>query len=172
LTIEIRHESSCDLLAAHDRGELDAVIIRREDDRRDGEVLAPEHFGWFATPDFTFGSGEPLRLASSSPSCGIRNLSIRALDEAGIPWAETFLGCGSFGVADAVSAGLAAAVLSRTLAPRGSIDVGARFGLPAIPSSEIILLSSLSDRNSRAILKTLAASFREHRDMTPLGSAA
>jgi DNA-binding transcriptional LysR family regulator len=172
LTIEIRHESSCDLLAAHDRGELDAAIIRREDDRRDGEVLAPEHFGWFATPDFVFRKGEPLRLASSSPSCGIRNLSVQALEAAGIPWTETFLGCGSFGVADAVSAGLAAAVLSRTLAPRGTIDVGRRFGLPALPSSEIILMSSLSDRRSRAILKTLAAAFREHRDAMPVETAA
>jgi DNA-binding transcriptional LysR family regulator len=172
LTLEIRHESSCDLLAAHDRGELDAVIIRREDDRRDGEVLAPEHFGWFAMPGFAWNRASPLRLASSSPSCGIRNVAVRALDAAGIAWTETFLGCGSYGVADAVAAGLAAAVFSRMLAPRGSIDVGGRFGLPAIPSSEIVLLSSLSDRKSRAILKTLASAFREHRDAAPMGTAA
>ncbi|TGV79628.1 LysR family transcriptional regulator, partial [Mesorhizobium sp. M2D.F.Ca.ET.145.01.1.1] len=48
LTIEVRLDDSRDLLDAFDRGELDAAIIRREDDRRDGEVLAPEHFGWYA----------------------------------------------------------------------------------------------------------------------------
>jgi DNA-binding transcriptional LysR family regulator len=172
LTIEVRHESSCDLLEAHARGELDAAIIRREDDRRDGEVLAPEHFGWFARPDFEWRSGAPLRIASSSPSCGIRNLAIQGLEAAGISWTETFLGCGSFGVADAVAAGLAAAVFSRTLAPPGTIEVSQRFSLPPIPASEIILLSSLSDRNSRAILKTLAAAFREHRNAMPIGTAA
>jgi DNA-binding transcriptional LysR family regulator len=168
----VRHESSCDLLQAHDRGELDAAIIRREDDRRDGEVLAPEHFGWFAVPDFAVRPGEPLRLASSSPSCGIRNLATRALDAAGIAWTETFLGCGAFGVVEAVSAGLAISVLSRTIAPSGTVDVSRRLGLPALPSSEILLLSSLSDRKSRAVLKTLAAAFRDHRRATPVGTAA
>ena len=67
LTIEVRLDNSRDLLDAFDRGEIDAAIIRREDDRRDGEVLAPEHFGWFATPDFVYRTGEPLRLAASSP---------------------------------------------------------------------------------------------------------
>ena len=71
----LRSRSRCgstdsrELLDAFDRGEIDAAIIRREDDRRDGEVLAPEHFGWFATPDFVYRPGEPLRLAASSPSC-------------------------------------------------------------------------------------------------------
>jgi DNA-binding transcriptional LysR family regulator len=93
LTIGVRLNDSPDLLAAFDRGEIDAAIIDREDDRRDGEVLALEHFGWFATPDFMYRAGEPLRLAASSPSCRIRNIATRALDNAGISWTEVFLGC-------------------------------------------------------------------------------
>jgi DNA-binding transcriptional LysR family regulator len=166
LTIEVRLDDSRDLLDAFDRGEIDAAIIRREDDRRDGEVLAPDHFGWFATPDFAYRSGEPLRLAASSPSCGILNIATRALDAAGIPWTEVFLGCGSFAVAEAVSAGLATSVFSCRVAPPGTIEVGRRFGLPALPSSEIMLLSTLSDARSRGTLKMLAAAFREHRPST------
>jgi DNA-binding transcriptional LysR family regulator len=163
LTIEVRLNDSRDLLDAFDRGEIDAAIIDQEDDRRDGEVLAPEHFGWFATPDFVYRAGEPLRLAASSPSCRIRNLATRALDAAGIPWTEVFLGCGSFAVADAVAAGLAASMLPCRLAPPGTIEVSRQFGLPALPSSEIVLLSTLSDTKSRAALRTLATAFREHR---------
>lgn len=163
LTIEVRLDDSRDLLDAFDRGEIDAAIVRREDDRRDGEVLAPEHFGWFATPDFVYRAGEPLRLAASSPSCGIRNIANRALDAAGIPWTEIFLGCGSFAVAAAVSAGLATSVFSCRLAPPGTIEVSGRFDLPALPSSEIVLLSTLSDAKSREALRTLASAFREHR---------
>lgn len=163
LTIEVRLNDSRDLLDAIERGEIDAAIIRREDDRRDGEVLAPEHFGWFATPDFVHRAGEPLRLATSAPSCGIRNITTRALDAAGIAWTEVFLGCGSFAVADAVSAGLATSVFSYRLAPPGTVEVSRRLGLPALPSSEIVLLSTLSDARSRAALRTLAAAFREHR---------
>ncbi|HJT11252.1 MAG TPA: LysR family transcriptional regulator, partial [Dongiaceae bacterium] len=156
LTIEVRLDNASALLAACDRGEIDAVIIRRDDDRRTGEVLAPEHFGWFAAPDFVYRPGEPLRLAASSPSCGIRNIANQALDAAGIAWTEIFLGCGSFVVAEAVQAGLATAIFSRRLAPAGTIEVSRRFGLPPLPPSEIVLLSSLSDPRSRAMLKTLA----------------
>src|SRR5579859_2168340 len=45
LRIEVRLDTSRILLDAFDRGEMDAAIVRREDDRRDGEVLGPEHFG-------------------------------------------------------------------------------------------------------------------------------
>lgn len=163
LTIEVRLDNSRNLLDAFDRGEIDAAIIRREDDRRDGEVLAPEHFGWFATPGFTRREGEPLRLAALAPSCGVRDVATRALDAAGIGWTEIFLGGGSSAVAAAVSAGLAVAVFSCRLAPAGTVEVGQRFKLPPLPSSEIVLHSTLSDAKSREALRTLAAAFREHR---------
>jgi DNA-binding transcriptional LysR family regulator len=172
LTIEVRLADSRDLMEAFDRGEVDAAIILREDDRRNGEVLAAEHFGWFATPDFVYRTGEPLRLAASSPSCGILNIARRALDAAGIPWTEVFLGCGSFAVAEAVSAGLATSIFSCRLVPPGTVEVSRRLGLPAIPSSEIVLLSTLSDAKSRAALKTLATAFREHRPPPAPGNAA
>jgi len=162
LTIEVRLDDARDLLETFDRGMVDAVIIFREDDRRDGDVLGPDHFGWFATPDFLHRAGEPFRLAASSPACGILNTATRALDAAGLPWTETFLGCGAFAVADAVSAGLAISVFSRRVAPSGTIEVTEKFGLPALPPSEIMLLSTLSDARSRAALKTLASAFREH----------
>jgi DNA-binding transcriptional LysR family regulator len=172
LTIEVRLNDSRELLDAFDGGEIDAAIILREDDRRDGEVLAPEHFGWFATPGFVHRAGEPLRLAASSPSCGILNIARRALDAAGISATEVFLGCGSFAVADAVAAGLAASVFSHRLAPPGTVEVSRRFGLPAIPPSEIVLLSTLSDARSRGTLRTLAAAFREHRPTAFTASVA
>ncbi|WP_375783527.1 LysR family transcriptional regulator [Bradyrhizobium sp. Pha-3] len=173
LTIEVRLDDARDLLSSFDRGAVDAVIVFREDDRRDGDVLGPDHFGWFATPDFVHRAGEPFRLAASSPSCGILNTATHALDAAGLPWTETFLGCGAFAVAEAVSAGLAISVFSCRVAPPGTIEVSKKFGLPALPASEIVLLSTLSDARSRAALKTLASAFREHhRPPVSAGSAA
>ncbi|EJL25503.1 transcriptional regulator [Caulobacter sp. AP07] len=163
LTIEVRLDNSRNLLDAFDRGEIDAAIIRREDGRRDGEVLAPEHFGWFATPGFEHRSGEPLRLAALAPSCGVRDIATRALDAAGLAWTEVFLGGGSSVVTAAVSAGLAISAFSYRLAPAGTVEVSQRFGLPALPSSEIVLHSTLSDAKSRDALRTLAAAFRDHR---------
>lgn len=163
LTIEVRMDNSRVLLDAFDRGELDATIVRREDDRRGGEILGPEHFGWFAAPQFEHRQGEPLRLAALSPACGVRDIATRALDAASMPWTEVFLGGTSSMVTAAVSAGLAISAFSWRLAPSGTIEVSQRFGLPALPSSEIIMFSTLTDIRSREALSTLAAAFREHR---------
>lgn len=163
LTIEVRLDNSRGLLDAFDRGELDAAIIRREDDRRDGEILGPEHFGWFAAPQFEHRQGEPVRLAALDPSCGVRDIATQALDATGIPWTEVFLGGGSSVVTAAVSAGLAIGAFSCRLAPPGTVEVSQRFGLPDLPSSEIVLHSTLTDAKSREALRTLAAAFREHR---------
>jgi DNA-binding transcriptional LysR family regulator len=160
LCIEVRLETSRNLLGAFDRGELDAVIIRREEDRRDGETLGPEHFGWFASPGFQQASGEPLRLATLAPLCGVRGIATQALDAVGIAWIEVFVGV-STAVNAAVSAGLAIAPFSCRLAPADTIEVSKRFGLPPLPSSEIVLHSSLTDMRSRKALQTLAAAFRE-----------
>ncbi|MBN9232347.1 MULTISPECIES: LysR family transcriptional regulator [Phyllobacteriaceae] len=163
LTIEVQVDNSSVLLDAFDRGKLDAAIVRREDDRRDGEVLGPEHFGWFATPDFHHRQGEPIRLAALAPACGVRDLATRTLNDAGIPWVEVFLGGGSSVVTAAVSAGLATAVFSSRLAPPGTVEISRKFGLPEVPSSEIVLHSTLTDRRSREALRILACAFREHR---------
>lgn len=162
LTIEVRLDNSRNLLDAFDRGELDAAIIRREDDRRDGEPIAPEHFGWFAASGFEHRQGEPLRLAAVMPNCQVRDNATNTLDAAGIAWVEVFIG-GSSAVNNAVSAGLAVAALPIRLAPVDAVEVSQRFALPSLPSSQIVLHSTLSDPKSREALRTLAAAFREHR---------
>lgn len=171
LTIEVRLENSRSLIDAFDNGELDAVIVRQEEDRRNGEDLGPEHFGWFAAPGFRQRSGEPLRLAALAPNCGVRDIATRALSGAGIEWVEVFVGGGAAVVA-AVSAGLAVAPFSCRLAPADAIEVGQLFGLPALPSSRIMLHSTLSDQRSREALRTLAAAYREHRAPKHAGAAS
>ena len=172
MLIEMQLATSRDLLDAFDRGAIDAAIVRREDDRRDGEVLCEERFGWFAAPAFEHRSGEPLRLASLSASCGVRNGATRALDAAGTEWVEVFLGGGMAAVTAAVSAGIAVGALAHRVVPTGVIDVGEKLGLPPIPSSEIVLHSSLSDARSRSALRTLTAAFRERRAQGPMKPAA
>lgn len=171
LTIEVRLENSRSLLDAFDSGDLDAVIVRQEDDRRDGEDLGPEHFGWFAAPGFHQQPGTPLRLAALAPCCGVRDIATRALAAAGIEWNEVFVGGGHAAVMAAVSAGLAVAAFSCRLAPPDTIEVGRRLGLPELPSSRIMLHSTLTDGRSREALRTLAAAYREHRSAKHAGAA-
>lgn len=104
--------------------------------------------------------------SSAIRSGGARNTATRALDAAGVSWVEASLGGGMMAVSAAVSAGLAIAALAHRVAPAGVVEVGEKLGLPPLPSSEIVLHSTLSDAHSRGALWTLAAAFREHRAPT------
>jgi len=160
LIIEVRIASSRDLTAAFDREELDAVIVRNEGARQDGEVLVVERFGWFAAPAWQQVPGTPLRLATMAAPCGVRHIAVRVLDEAGIPWTEVFIGGGVMAVCAAVSAGLGVAALAHRVAPAGAIEVGERLGLPLLPVSEIVLLARPTDARSEETLRALSAAFR------------
>ncbi|MBR0698082.1 LysR family transcriptional regulator [Bradyrhizobium lablabi] len=151
---------SREMLDAYDGGELDAVIVRQEGSRRGGEKLSEDEFGWFATRRFVWPRGDALPLATLAPPCGVRALTVRALDKAGIAWTEGFVGGGVTAVIAAALAGLAVAPLARRIAPSGLIDIGPANKLPKLGSSKVILHSKVSDPVKLAALRTLAATFR------------
>jgi DNA-binding transcriptional LysR family regulator len=161
LVMELHIDASRDVLEAFDSGTFEAAIVLRHDaKRRDGEVLFAEDFGWMAAPDFNHRPGEPLRLAAQAEPCSVRAMAIGALDTAGIPWTEVFVGGGVATIGAAISAGLAVAALARRVAPPGTVDLGPRLGLPRLPSREVMLYSRVSDSRARGALRTLGAAFK------------
>ncbi|MBB5360009.1 DNA-binding transcriptional LysR family regulator [Rhodanobacter sp. ANJX3] len=160
LVIEVHIDSSQCLMQAFDKKTLDAAIVRREDDRRDGEELTRERIGWFASADWEHCEASPLRLASLSMGCGVRGSATQALDKAGIAWTEVFIGGGMAAIGAAVSAGLAIAALAHSVAPIGTVEVGRRYNLPPLPDSDVVLHSTRTDAAFRGALRTLAAYFR------------
>jgi DNA-binding transcriptional LysR family regulator len=161
LVMEVRIASSWDVVADFDRGGLDAAVVLRDDNnRREGDILLEERFGWMAAPDFEHRAREPLRLATQAEPCSVRSMALAALDTAGIPWTEVFIGGGVSTIGAAILAGLAVAALGRRVAPAGTVDVGARLGLPPLPSREVMLYSSVSDSRARGPLRALAAAIR------------
>jgi DNA-binding transcriptional LysR family regulator len=161
LVIELHVAESQDILDDFDRGVLDAAIVLRHDKRRrDGEIILAERFGWMGALDFVHRPGEPLRLATQAEPCSVRAMALAALEAAGIPWTEVFVGGGVATIGAAVSAGLAVAALGRRVAPAGTIDLGPRLGLPALPTRDVILCSNVSDRQARGSLRALAAAIR------------
>jgi DNA-binding transcriptional LysR family regulator len=160
LVLEVDVGFSDTLLRSFDKGRLDAVIVLRDAGRRDGEKLLANEFGWFAASRFRYRPGEPLRLASLAPHCGVRAMAIRALDRAKIDWVESFVGGGVSAVCAAVASGFAAAALARRIAPPQAVDIGRVHGLPPLRRSDVMLHSRISDPRRRAALRTLAAAFR------------
>lgn len=163
LLIEVGLDTSRALLDAYNVGQLDAVIIRSDEDRRDGTVLCAEHFGWYAASEFQYHRVEPLRLANLSPHCGVRDIAAQVLEQASVPWTEAFVGGGIAAVMAAISAGLAVGAFPCRLAPPELVEVGSTFGLPPLPSSKVVVHSELSDKRSKEALQTIASAFREHQ---------
>jgi DNA-binding transcriptional LysR family regulator len=160
LRLDVRISLSSILLAQFERGEFDAVVVRREANRRGGEQLMEDELGWFAAPAFRHQPGQPLPLAMLAAPCGVRAHAIRMLDKAKAKWVEAFTGGGVTAVVAAMSCGLAVAPLARRLAPPGALDVGRTLALPPLGGSKVILHSRPPDAHARAALRTLAAAFR------------
>jgi DNA-binding transcriptional LysR family regulator len=160
LALEVRLGLSHELLDEFDAGALDAVIIRRDAGRRDGEVMFRDDFGWYAAAAWHHRPGDPLPLVTQSALCGMRAVALRLLDAAGIAWTESFIGGGSAAVSAATTAGIGVSPLSRRTAPPGTTDVGPRLGLPMLASSDVMLHSRLSDARLSGALRGLAAAFR------------
>jgi DNA-binding transcriptional LysR family regulator len=160
LVLEMRVSTSREVLDELDRGVIDAAVVLSHDNRRRGETILEESFGWMAAPDFEHHSGGPLRLATQAEPCSVRSMAIDALKEAGIAWTEVFVGGGVSTTGAAVSAGLAVAALGRRVAPPGTIDIGAKLGLPPLPTRDVVLHSNVTDSQTKSSLKTLAATIR------------
>jgi DNA-binding transcriptional LysR family regulator len=159
--VEMRVGTSRDLFDAFERAELDAVIVLRHDSRRnDGEVLMNEAFAWLGSPEFVHRAELPLPVALQAEPCSIRRMAVDALSVAGVAWSEAFVGGGVMTTGAAAAAGLAVAVLATRVAPAGTIDVGARLGLPPLPSRELVLHTAVTDAPARDALRKLANALR------------
>lgn len=155
LQIELQVDSPKALLDAFYRKKLDVAVIRQEDALEKGQPIYQEPYAWFATSDFRHDTGKPLRIASLSPSCAVKNKAADALRQTEIPWEETFVGGSFVAMQAAVAAGLAIAVFPKRLAPAGTVDVGQRFSLPELPTSSIVLFSSLVGTTEKQMLKAM-----------------
>ncbi|GLQ91414.1 LysR family transcriptional regulator [Dyella acidisoli] len=160
LLIEMRVAGSREVMQAYEDGTLDAALVLQPENRRDqGEALFSEDFAWIAAANWKLQPGQPLPLSTQGDSCSIRAGAVRALDQAGIPWTEVFIGKGAAVVGAAAAAGLAVAVIARRTAPSGTVDIGPALSLPKLPRQDVVLYTALNDRRSRHAMSSLAAAF-------------
>jgi len=160
LLIEMRVAGSREVMQAYEDGGLDAALVLQPENRRDqGETLFSESFAWIAAANWKLQPGQPLPLSTQGESCSIRAGAVRALDQAGIPWTEVFIGKGAAVVGAAAAAGLAVAVIARRTAPGGTVDVGPALSLPKLPKQDVVLYTALNDRRSRHAMRSLGAAF-------------
>ena len=160
LLIEIHIASSGELLQRFDRKELDTVIVRLNAGRTDGQLITEEQFGWYAAPSWQHRTGQPLPVATMAEPCGVRALAGELLDTANIKWSEVFVGGGVPVVVAAVVAGVGIAALAPRMLPFGTVEVGPKLGLPALPRLPILLHTRINEPRQRSALTALGAAFK------------
>ncbi len=154
--VELRLGLSQPIRTAFDEGDLDAVIIRREAGGADGEVLGLDPLGWRATDEDIVAPDRPIPLVTLGPHCGVRSMAVRHLDAAHRPWREAFVGGSCSALVAAVRAGLGIAPMGAVASGRMG-DVGARYDLPVLPPSEIVMFARAHSPTAAAAARALEA---------------
>ncbi|MGO2234315.1 MAG: LysR family transcriptional regulator [Marinomonas sp.] len=162
LVLEISTDTSFQVKEAYLNGELDAVILRSEDERKEGFILCIEHYSWYASPSFQYSPNEPLKLATLDEKCGVRDQAPMLLKRAGLKSHNVLVAGNTEVINAAISAGMAVGVFSQRMAPKDSIDVGELFNLPTLPTSSIELHTHLTDQETRKVLKVICSVFNEY----------
>ncbi len=165
LQIELSVDSSRVLLEHCNNGLLNSIIVRSDDGRYEGDVLCPEHFGWYASEQFAYDPQGPLPIASLKEHCGLRNVAARTLEKANIEWHEAFIGNNLTAVITAISAGLAVGIFPHRSAPEDLVEVSDKLNLPAIPSSSVLIYSAYADKATRETIKLVVDTFSEYHDL-------
>jgi len=158
-TIDVRLDLSTRLREQFDAGEVDAVVLRREGRGKGGEILGVDPLGWRASEDFDLTVDAPVPLATRGPACGVRAVAVRALERAGLPWHETFVGGSCAMLLAATRTGVGVAPMGR-LASGGAPDKGPALGLPQLPESQIVLLARTGSATLAAAVRALEAAVR------------
>ncbi len=161
LVLDLRVGGTRMLLDSYDAGELDAVLLLRHDEsRREGELVAETPFQWVASPTLAWTGASPLPLVLEREPCQLRAMALAALARGRTPWREAFLGYGVASILAAAQAGLGVAAVARRVSPAALVDVGAAFGLPPLPTRAVVLHSNLAALGAHALLDRVVAAFR------------
>jgi DNA-binding transcriptional LysR family regulator len=149
--------TSRDMLDSYEQGKLDVALILRHDNRRqDGEVIATEQFTWMADTTLKVADNAPLPVATQAAPCGMRSMVSLALQTQNRDWREAFVGSGILAIGAAVAAGIGVGAMVGRMAPAGCVDATERFGLPELPSRDIVLYTAHRDEHARRLIDSLS----------------
>ncbi|MCJ2081940.1 LysR substrate-binding domain-containing protein [Methylobacterium sp. J-090] len=178
--IEARVERNAELRAAFEAGDLDLVLLWREDNGLSrGETVIDLPMVWVGPHDgYRHEPGQALPLVAFDAPCLFRRAALAALDEGGIPWRTSFSSPSLTGLWAAVAAGLGVTVRTpHGLPPALSPLDPTAAGLPKLPCLSLSLLSAGSSNPTAEHLTTvLRESFAggaiqlERGDLTEDGS--
>lgn len=138
--LEVHCALSVELVRRVRAGELDIAIATRQRNSPGGEVLRREPLVWAASRAREPSLEDPIALALSAASEDVfRELALGRLEAAGRSWRTACTGQSMTGIRPALDAGLAIAVVARSMVTPDLRVLDESSGLPALPSVEISL---------------------------------
>ena len=137
IELEIECDRSWRLLDALDKGEFDVALVTQNCGRTGGKVLLSEPMKWVYSPAHAVHLQDPVPLALFAKGCIYRDTAIKALDQANRPWRAAYTSANLLSVKAAVSAGIAIAVLSKSMITDGLAVLEIDGDVPTLPPFEL-----------------------------------
>ncbi len=119
-------------------GDLDLVFVTRNTEI-DGINLLNEKLSWVAAPQAEVVREDPLPLALFPEGCGVRDIAIRALEQAGRRWRIAYCSNQFSPLKTAITEHRAVGVLPSRAVPGDLMRVGEEYGLPELKNSELVM---------------------------------
>jgi DNA-binding transcriptional LysR family regulator len=140
VSLEVMCGTSADLLERVKRAELDLALVTRQRRSPGGEVIRREPLYWAVGLSHQPRLSDPLPLALYTPGADVfRDVAEQALQNAGRQWRVAYTSQSMSGLAPVVMAGLAIAVVTRSMLKPTLKPLDENSGLPALPSIELAL---------------------------------
>lgn len=142
IVIELRVDRNSALKRAVEKGELDIALVFGADTPGDRSQVGSAPMAWIASASFQWSREAELPLLLLEHPCIFRAAAIDALNAAGIPWRIAVTSPSLGGIWATAAAGMGLTLRSAAAVPADLLDVGARFGLPALPTVGVKLIEA------------------------------
>jgi DNA-binding transcriptional LysR family regulator len=142
IVVELRVDRNSVLERSVARSELDIALAFGPDTPSDRSQLGSTPMAWIGSGSFHWPGEAELPLLLLEPPCIFRTAAIQALDAASIPWRVAVTSPSLGGIWATAAAGMGLTLRSAAAIPAGLLDVGTRFGLPALPAIGVKILEA------------------------------
>jgi DNA-binding transcriptional LysR family regulator len=156
IQVELQVDRNSALERAVAKRDIDIALVFATDTTNGSARLGTAPMIWIGSHDVRWERGNELPLLLLEHPCMFRLAALQALDAAGIRWRVAVTSPSLGGIWAAAVAGMGVTVRTGVALPAGLVDVGARFGLPALPEVGIRILESDRRTNpARARLRSV-----------------
>ena len=140
VALEVNCNFSYNLLEGFSKGEYDLVLVKREPQGPAGGIAVwRDVLVWVGGPKLVLDGAHPVPLVLAPAPDVYRKRALAVLQAAKRDSRIVYTSPSSEGLQAAVRAGLGVTVLSKDMVPEGLMMLGAEYGLPKMPDTEIAL---------------------------------